>query len=58
MWVQPLGWEGVLEEEMATCSSILAWEVLWTEERSSLQSMGSQRVRHIRDDDSETPGVE
>ena len=43
---------------MATCSSILAWEVLWTEERSSLQSMGSQRVRHIRDDDSETPGVE
>ena len=56
--VQSLGQEDPLEEEMATCSSILAWEVLWTEERSSLQSMGSQRVRHIRDDDSETPGVE
>ena len=31
---------------MATHSSILAWEMLWTEEPGRLQSMGSQRVRH------------
>ena len=31
---------------MATHSSILAWEIPWTEEPSGLQSMGSQRVRH------------
>ena len=29
---------------MATCSDILAWEILWTEEPGGLQSMGSQRV--------------
>ena len=34
------------EEEMATRSSILAWEIPWTEEPGELQSMGSQRVRH------------
>ena len=33
-------------EEMATHSSILAWEVPWTEESSGLQSMGSRRVGH------------
>ena len=33
-------------EEMATHSSILAWEILWTEELGRLQSMGLQRVRH------------
>ena len=32
MWVQSLGQENPLEEEMATHSSILAWEVPWTEE--------------------------
>ena len=42
MQVQSLGWEDPLEEEMATHSSTLAWEMPWTEE---LQSMGSQRVR-------------
>ena len=31
---------------MATCSSILAWEIPWTEEPDGLQSMGSQRVGH------------
>ena len=31
-WVQSLGWEDALEEDMATCSSILAWEIPWTEE--------------------------
>ena len=44
--VQSLGGEDSLEEEMATHSSILAWEILWTEETGGLQSMGSQRVRH------------
>ena len=35
-----------LEKEMATCSSILAWEILWTQEPGGLQSMGSKRVGH------------
>ena len=39
-------WEDLLEKEMATHSSILAWEVPRTEETGRLQSMGSQRVRH------------
>ena len=41
-----LGEEGLIVEEMATHSSILAWEVPWTEECGRLQSTGSQRVRH------------
>ena len=41
--VPSLGWEDPLEEEMATCSSILAWRIPWTEEPGGLQSMGSQR---------------
>ena len=45
-WVQALGREDPLEKEMATHSSILAWEIPWTEEPSRLQSMGSQRVGH------------
>ena len=39
-----LSQEDLLEEEMATYSSILAWEIPWTEEPGRLQSMGSQRV--------------
>ena len=35
-----------LEEEMATHSSILAWEIPWTEEPGGLQSIGWQRFRH------------
>ena len=35
-----------LEEEMATYSNILAWEIPWTEELGRLHSMGPQRVRH------------
>ena len=42
--VQSLGWEDPLEEEMATHSIILAWEIPWTEEPGRLHSMGSQRV--------------
>ena len=45
-WVQSLGWEDLLEKEMATHSSILAWKIPWTEEPGRLQSMGSQRVGH------------
>ena len=37
-WVQSLGWDGPLEEGMAT-HSILAWRILWTEEPGGLQSM-------------------
>ena len=44
--VQSLCWEDPLEKEMATHSSILAWEIPWTEEPGGLQSMGLQRVRH------------
>ena len=40
-----LGLEDPLEEEMATLSSILAWETPWIEEPGGLQSMESQRVR-------------
>jgi len=46
MEVQSLGQEDPLEKEMATHSSILAWEIPWTEEPGGLQSMGSQRVGH------------
>ena len=41
-WVQHLGWEDPLEEEMATHSSILTWEIPWTGEPGGLQSIGSQ----------------
>ena len=37
-----LGWEDPLEKEMATHSSILAWEIPWTEEPGGIQAMGSQ----------------
>ena len=47
MWVQSLGQED-LEKELATHSSILAWEIPWTEEPGGLQSTGSQRVGHNR----------
>ena len=40
--VQSLGWEDPLEKETATRSSILAWEIQWTEEPGGLQSMESQ----------------
>ena len=45
MPVQSLGWEDPLEEQMATCSSILAWEIPGTEEPGWLQTMGSHGVR-------------
>ena len=42
-WVQSLGWDDPLEKGMATHSSILAWEILWTEEPNGLLSMRSQK---------------
>ena len=46
MQVRSLGQEDPLEEGTTTNSSILAWEIPWTEELGRLESMGSQRVRH------------
>ena len=43
MWIRFLDQEVPLEKEMATHSSILAWEIPWTEEPGRLQSMGSQK---------------
>ena len=48
-WVQSLGWEDPLEEEMATHSSILAWEIPWTEEPEGLQSIGSKSQTLLSD---------
>ena len=44
--VRSMGREDILEEEMATHSSILAWRIPWTKEPGELQLKGSQRVRH------------
>ena len=44
--VQSLGQQDPLEEKMVTHFNIPAWKILWTEEPSGLQSMGSQRVGH------------
>ena len=44
--VQSLGQEEPLKKEMATHSSILAWNILWTEEPGGLQSTGLQRIGH------------
>ena len=49
MWARSLGWEDPLEKEMATHSSIIAWETPRTEEPTGVwepQSMGLPRVRH------------
>ena len=49
MWetqVQSLGWEDLLEKEMAPHSSTLVWRIPWMEEPGRLQLMGSQRVGH------------
>ena len=44
--VRSQGGEDPLEEGMATCSSILAWKISWTEEPGRLHFMGSHRVGH------------
>ena len=45
-WVQSLDWEDLLEQAMATHSSILAWKIPWMEQPGRLQSMGLLRVGH------------
>ena len=44
-WVQSLAWKDPLEKEMAIHSSVLAWEIPWTEELGGLQPMESQKNR-------------
>ena len=44
--IQSLGQEDPLKKGIATYSSVLAWKILWRQEPSGLQPMGSQRVRH------------
>jgi len=44
MWIRSLGGEDLLEEEKTNQSSILAWEIRWTEEPGGLQSIGPPRV--------------
>ena len=46
MQARSLGWKDLLEEEMATHSSILTWRIPWTEEPGGLQSVGSHRSGH------------
>ena len=48
-WVQLLVWEDLLEEGMATHSSILAWRIPWREESGGLQSIGSQSRTRLSD---------
>ena len=47
--VQPLGQENSLEKEMATHSSIFAWEIPWTEQPKGLQSMRLYSRTQIND---------
>ena len=44
--VRSLGWKDLLEKEMETHSSILAWRIPWREEPGRLESKGSQRIGH------------
>ena len=56
-WVQSLGREDPLEKEMTTHSTILAWEIPWTEEPGRLQSEESRRVGQNRSDSKHAGGV-
>ena len=46
MWVGSLGWEDSLEKEMAAHSSILAWEILWTEDPDKLPLVHGVALSH------------
>ena len=48
-WVQSLGWEDLLEKEMATHSSILAWKIPWTEEPGSYSPWGHKSWTRLSD---------
>ena len=47
MWVRSQGWEDLLEQEMATHSSILSWEIPWKEEPGRLKFTGPQELDMI-----------
>ena len=47
--VRYLGWEDLLEKEIATHSSMLAWRIPWTEDPGGLQSMGWQSQTQLSD---------
>ena len=47
--VRSLSWEDALEKEIVTHSSILAWEITWTEELGGLQFIGSQSWKGLSD---------
>ena len=49
IWIQSLGQEDLLEKEMTTHSSILAWKIPWMEEASRLQSMWLQSQTQVND---------
>ena len=53
MWVWSLSWEDSLEEKMAMHSSILTWKMPWTEEPDGLQSMGSQSLTQLNEQEQE-----
>ena len=46
MWVRSLGWEDPMEKEMATYSSVLAWEIPWTEEPGEPTFHRVTKIRH------------
>ena len=48
-WIRSLGWEDPLEKEMATFSSILTWEIPWTEEPGGLAWWESLRPRSCKE---------
>ena len=56
-WVQSLGWENPLEEDMATHSSVLAWKIPWTEELGGLQSHWVPKSRQDKRLSSLTHGI-
>ena len=45
--IQSLGWEDTLEKRVATHSSVLAWEITWTEEPGGLESLGGHKESHM-----------
>ena len=53
--VNSLSWEDLLEKDMATHSSILAWDIPWMEESGGLQSMGLQRVSYDSATEQQSP---
>ena len=44
MRVRSLAWEDTLQQEMATCSSILAWKIWWTEEPGGYSPWGHKEL--------------